>query len=151
RDRFRALPQRLLQALDLDAGVLLPGVPLLRELAREAEQRLAVKVDARVVRVRASLPRRPRIEAFLPAVYADSFVNYVVMGSISRKHAPCGTASSYTRSPPCARAYERAIARPSPVPAVTTREPSPRVKRSKRSGTKSGETPFPSSSTVSRK
>jgi hypothetical protein len=32
-DRFRALAEGLLQSLQLDAGALLLGVPLLRELA----------------------------------------------------------------------------------------------------------------------
>jgi hypothetical protein len=48
-------------------------VPLLRELACQPKQRFAVGVEACFVR-RAALSRRPRIEAFFPAIYARSFL-----------------------------------------------------------------------------
>lgn len=71
-DRLRALSQRGLQRVELGAIALLLGVPLGRELACQAQQLLAVEVDARLVSLRIRRPRRPAVEAFLPAVYAAS-------------------------------------------------------------------------------
>jgi hypothetical protein len=56
RDRLGTLAQRLLQAPQLGAGVLLLGLPLLREFACQAEQRLPIEVHARVVGSDASAP-----------------------------------------------------------------------------------------------
>ena len=40
------------------------------------------------------------------------------VGSTSRNFAPCGSAGSYVRVPPCARANDCAIERPSPAPSL---------------------------------
>jgi hypothetical protein len=70
--------------------VLLLGVSTLRKLASQSKQRIPVEVHAGVVGG-APASRCPRVEPFLPAVYAGSFR---AIGRMSRKHAPCGITSS---------------------------------------------------------
>jgi len=73
--RLGAVAERLLQLLELGARVLALGVPLLGELAGEAQERLPVQVhlDPGIVRRRCLGSRRPAVEPLLPAVYARSF------------------------------------------------------------------------------
>lgn len=73
RHRFGALAERPLQLFDLGPRLLLVRMPLLGELAREAEQRRFVPVDAGVLRRATAATRRPAVEALFPAVYDGSF------------------------------------------------------------------------------
>jgi len=72
-DRLRALAEGLFQPLELDVDITLLCASPLSELAREAEQRVPVEVDARVVGRVPAAARRPRVEPFFPAVYAGPF------------------------------------------------------------------------------
>jgi hypothetical protein len=71
-NRLGALTERLLQPLQLGASIRLAGVPFRRELPREPEELRPIEVRVGFVGSVAPSPRRPRVEALLPAVYFRS-------------------------------------------------------------------------------